>query len=227
MIREFSKLKIQEIWTLRFASCLRYNLPIMIQSIFHRGGHWDFKQELQRAFQVVKLQAQAMTAVSKDSNATRMAVLFIVLSSFLGGLGSMLFPSYAYRGLVVYRPTLFQVFEQTIAASLMLIFAIFLVHFFAVQLFKARGSFEEFFRVAGYAYVVGILNFCPPLTLVVGLWTLVVLWKALIVVKRMAREKAVLTLVAVLVVFCSLYFFLFTSILSTNLFGGLYFTPCH
>lgn len=225
MIEEFSKLKIQEIWTLRFASCLRYNLLIMFQSIFHRGGRWNFKQGFQSAFKVIKLDAQAMTGVSKDSRATRMAALFIVISSFLGGMGSMLFPSYVYRGLVVYRPTLFQVFEQTLAASLMLILAIFLVHFVAVQLFKARGSFEEFFRVAGYAYVVGILNIYPPLTLVVGLWTLVVLWKALTVVKRMAREKAVLTLVAVLFIFCAFYFFLFTSILSTNLFGGLYFTP--
>jgi hypothetical protein len=179
----------------------------MFQSIFHRGGRWDFKQAFWDAFKVIKLDAQAMTAVSKDSSATRMAALFIVVASFLGSLGSMLFPSYAYRGLVMYRPTFFQVFEQTFAASLMLIFAIFLVHFIAVRLFKARGSFEEFFRVAGYAYIVGILNIYPAFALVSGLWILVVLWKALTVVKRMAREKAVLTLVAVLFVFCFLYFF--------------------
>ena len=197
----------------------------MTLSLFHRKNRWNFKQELQRAFDVIRLQKQAMTAVSKDPNATRMALLFIVGGSFFGGVGLRLFPSYAYRGLVIYRPTLFQIFEQTFVASLLLIFAIFLVHFFAVKFFKARGSFEEFFRVAGYAYVAGVLNIYPLLTLGVGLWTLVVLWKALTVVKRMTREKAVLTLVAVLVVFSFLYFFLFMSVLSTNLLGGQYFTP--
>lgn len=189
-----------------YSSFFDYTLLIMFQSLLHRKSRWDFKQELQRAFKIITLDAQAMIAVSKDPFATRMAVFFIVVSSFFGAMGSRLFPSYAYHGLVVYRPTFFQIFEQTIAASFMLIFAIFLVHFFAVKFFKARGSFEEFFRVAGYAYVVGILNIYPLLVLLVGLWILVVLWKALTVVKRMAREKAVLILVAVLFVFVGLYF---------------------
>lgn len=182
----------------------------------------DLKTEFKRAIRVAQFDHEAMNAVSKDSQATRMALLFIFASTFAGGLGAWVFP--IHYGPVVYRATLLQTFGNILGACALILAGIYVLNHLANRWFKGVGSFETLFRVVGYGYVVGLLYFVPMLDLLVSLWILVLLVKTLIHVKRLTPEYAVISLVVMGLLF-AVFLSLFENLNPANLYGGLFVIP--
>lgn len=160
---------------------------------------YHFKTEFKRALDVAKLNPSRMTAVAQSPQLTQMAVLFVLMASFAGAFGPFFFP--IHQGPVSYSPTFFEALMNGVTASLMVFLSLYLVNLIADRVFHAKGSFEVFFRVVGYGYLVGLLNIFPALNFISSLWILVIVYKVLKMFKHLSARDAVLTLVILAVVY--------------------------
>jgi hypothetical protein len=182
----------------------------------------DINKEFKRAVQVLKLDASAMTALAKDKNATPVAIFLIVFSSFAGALGSIVFPM--TYGPVTYRPALFEAFSNMVVSVGLVFLMLVVLNFFADRLFKGKSDFESLIRVVGYGYLIGVLNFFPVLSALVGIWLLIVFVYAMKTVKGLSFEQAVLNIIMVIVLLVGL-FMLVQGLNPANIYGGLYLAP--
>lgn len=180
------------------------------------------KTEWARVIQLVKLDRGTMKALARDREATRWGAGFILLATFSGAVGSMLFPMH-YKG-VSYRPTLIDALLNGLQSFLLIVAILALIHFLAQRIFQGKGSFESFFRPAAYAYGMGVLNFFVFLTPVVLVWIFVMMGKVLVEVKGLTVQQAVFTLLLSVGVVGGLLF-LSMGVNPGNLYGGLYVAP--
>ncbi len=180
------------------------------------------QQAFRRALKVAQLDKDIIRSVASDRHATGAAILMIALGSVAGAIGSVAFP--VRYGLVIYRPTLWEAFQNSILAFVLVIAAIFLLHVAAEQIFKAKGSFHALLRVVGFGYVVGLLNVLPVLSFVVAIWMVVLIVKSLMEVKHLSMEQSIISVIGVAVVLF-VVFSLFSGLDAANLYGGLYVGP--
>lgn len=182
--------------------------------------HW--RVECARAWKVAQGDAPTLRQVARLSTATRMAVFWVALSTLAGALGSLLFPI-DYKG-VHYAPTFFEAMMHAVTSFFIILGLLYLVHVLSQRLFQGSASFECFFRSAGYAYAIGILNFFPFLVVFVLPWILLILGKTLMAVHQLTREQAVSVLLLTLAIAGSV-FFLALGLNPGNLYGGFYLAP--
>ena len=180
------------------------------------------KSEFERAFKIATFDPHMMAEVAKEKAALPLAILFIVLASFAGALGAYVFP--LEYGLVIYQPTAVEALWNGVSAMIWIFSALFILHLIANGIFKAKGSFHPFLRVVGYGYVIGLLHFFPILSVLVGLWGLVLVFVILKNVKKLSTKKAAFSLL-LLIIILGIFFTLHESINPANLYGGLYVVP--
>lgn len=178
--------------------------------------------ELRRAVRVALFNDASIRAVAQDPPITPLATILIIVSSFAGALGSYVFPISV--GIVQYRPTLLEALFSGVGAVFWVVIALFILNWISDRLFMGKGTFQSFLRVVGYGYVVGLLGFFPLLSVVVGLWMVAVVFKALMITKGLNWEKSALVLLFTVVIMMTL-FSLLGEVTPAHLYGGLYVAP--
>ena len=132
----------------------------------------DFQKTFSQAFEIVKLKEPAMHTVAKDPHALQPALIITVLGSAIGGLGTYLFPR--GMGFVTYRSDLPGVVIAIVLAALVAIAGLFLTGFLAERVFHSKLDMHGYVKVMGFANILALLTFYPPLAIVSGIWTFVV-----------------------------------------------------
>jgi hypothetical protein len=178
--------------------------------------------EIQRAIKVAMFNQRTIQSVAKDKAVTPLATILIVLGSFAGALGSYVFP--IEYGPVTYRTTVFEAIANGITAAFWIVVMLLTLNFVADRLFKGHGSFQSFLRVVGYGYIIGLFGLFPILSVLVGIWALIILFKALHYVKGLSVEQSALSLLLT-AGFLLLLFSLLGEVTAANLYGGLYVLP--
>ena len=135
----------------------------------------DFNKTFQSARDIAMLKVPGMKKVAEDKNAFKPALFIVALASFIVALGYFIFPV-SMSGFV-YRPDLVWVISQTLMVFVMNVVMLYVVGFLGEELFKAKLDMNGFVRVMGHAMVVNVLAIIPVLSLVSGLWMLVLLFK--------------------------------------------------
>lgn len=154
--------------------------------------------------------------------ATRRALVFIVCSSLAAAAGSYLFP--VRFGPVLYRPTFFEMAWHVVFAVFAVFFSLGLMSVFAHRFFKARVSFESFFRVVGHGYAVGLLYLFPFFSLLIFGWILLMVWRVLHTVFDLDLWEALWCVLATALVW-GLLIAGVQGLTPGHLFGGLYLLP--
>lgn len=140
-----------------------------------------------------------MNAVAKDPQALTPALIIIGLASVCTAVGTMLFPS--VMGVVVYRSGLG---DGLLQAALSIVFGIALLYimgYFAEQIFHSKLDMNGYVRVMGHATLVSVLGILPALSPLVGLWSLVVMCVVLSRLGKMQPGSIVLLILMEILVF--------------------------
>lgn len=170
-------------------------------------GKFDFKKEFMNAIEILKLNEKTMQEIATRKTTATAAFLFVLISIVAMSLGSyLMFPS-------AWRPSVGYLFINMLISLIAFFVVVFVIDYTASQFFKGKGNYGQLFRVMGYAYVVMIpyilLAIIPSLFsligLVTGIWMLIVVFKAISVVKKLNPTQTVFTLLITLVVMAIVY----------------------
>lgn len=156
-----------------------------------------WKKEVMKAVEIVKLKTGVMTEVAADEKGNVPAGAFIVLAALAMAFNQYLFP-YEFMG-IAYRPGLDTVVVQAILYVIFSVVGIFVLGFVAQKLFKGKAKPCEFFRVCGYASLLGVACLIPMVGILAVLWMLVVYFKLLKNVQKLDDGSAVGALVVAII----------------------------
>ena len=152
--------------------------------------------ELRTALDVALLKHNKMSAVASDKQKMLYAFGVLAVAAVASGLGTHFFgwftPSWGY--------TLGMMFYQVISA----VIGIYLMSIIAKAVFKGQAKHDGFFRVMAYGAVVTWVAIFPPLSIIGGIWGLVILFVSLKVIHKLTTGGAigtiVLTIIAMIIV---------------------------
>lgn len=167
----------------------------------------DFGNAFQKFIKIVKLDKKAIESVSKDNKGGTAAAVFLAVGAIAAPLGSLVF-GYRFFNTIV-RPDIGSSLIGALLAIVMAALTLFVTSVVAVKLFKGHGSFAEFFRVAGLAYGLNVLNFVgflvPALGMILGLvvsiWLLVISYVTIKMIYKLDDANTVLTMIVTVIVF--------------------------
>lgn len=164
-------------------------------------GKFDFKKEFMNAVEILKLNEKKMQDISTRKTTATAAFLFILIGTVSMSLGMyFMFPS-------VWRPSVGYLLINIVVSLASAFVTIFAIDFVASQFFKGKGNFGQLFRVIGYAYILMIpyilLAVAPGLmsiiSLVTGVWMIVVIYKIISVIKKLNPTHTIFTIIIVMV----------------------------
>ncbi len=178
-----------------------------------------WKKEIMKAVNIIKLDEKEMKAVASDEKSMGPAIAFIVLGALAAAVGTYIFPQEFFG--VVYRPSMASMVSATIGGTIGRVIGIVVISLIAQYVFKGKAKIVEFLRVAGYAAAIGVVSIVPVLSIVAGLWGLVVMFMMLKSVHKLDTGGAIGTLVLTVVLWLALIFGL--SFLAIGAFGGMYY----
>jgi len=156
-----------------------------------------WKKEITKAWDIIRLDEKQMQSVAADEKSMGPAIAFIVLGSLCVGLGNYIFPQEFFG--VMYRPGVATIISSTIFGAIFRVVGIAVVSLIAQHVFKGKAQVAEFLRVAGYAAILSVLSLVPMLTIVAGLWSLVVAFNMLKSVHKLDTGGAIGTMVLAMV----------------------------
>jgi hypothetical protein len=136
----------------------------------------DFAKIFGNAKDIVSLKVDIMKLIAGKKNLLQEVVLITFLSSFAAALGRYLFPV-SVGDLVLYRPEPLDVVWQTIGGVVLSLIILYVMGAISEHVFKTKVKMEAFVWVMGYASILGFFQIIPALGIIVGIWSLVVLWK--------------------------------------------------
>lgn len=170
-------------------------------------GKFDFKTEFMNAIEILKLNEKKITEISTRKTTATAAFLFVLMGVVAMGLGTyLMFPA-------AWRPSVGYLFISMLISLVAFFVAVFAIDFVGSQFFKGKGDFGQLFRVMGYSYILMVpyilLAVAPGLmsiiTLVTGVWLLVVGYKAISVVKKLNPTHTIFTILIVGVALAIIY----------------------
>jgi hypothetical protein len=151
-------------------------------------GKFDFKNEMGNAWEIIKLDSKKMHDVAARKTTATAALLFFIIASLATSLG-MFLPWLKFG---------FPIGSMLVAALVYFvsyIVMVFVYDFVASQFFQGKGKYGELFRVLGYGSLVMVAALIPVLGGLVGIWYLVINYKALTVVKKLNPTHTVFTII--------------------------------
>lgn len=165
-------------------------------------GKFCIKTEFMNAIEILKLNEKKMQEVATSKTAAIAALLFILAGIVAMSLGQYFMFSWL-------RPSVGYLLLSMAYNLVGVIVGIFAINFVANQFFKGKGNFGQLFKVMGYAYIAVIpfvLVAVSPvlmsiLSLVVGIWMIVVSFKTMAVIKKTNVLNTIFTFLIVGVAF--------------------------
>jgi hypothetical protein len=147
-----------------------------------------FKKELLSAWQIATFKKHVMHSVAQDKHKTAFGYYIIIAAAIIGAIGQQLFMSW-------FKPTLMQSLGMTIMQIIMTVIGIYVLSFIAKSIFKGHASHDQFFRVAAYAMIVMWISIIPALSIIGGIWGLILIFVILKVVHKLTTGGAIGTLI--------------------------------
>ncbi|MFC1655938.1 YIP1 family protein [Patescibacteria group bacterium] len=151
-------------------------------------GKFDLKKEVENAWAIIKLDTKKMHDVSMRKTTATAALLFFILAAIGSSLGM-------YLPWIRFGFPLGSVLISALVTFVGYVVMVFVYDFVASQFFKGKGKYGELFRVLGYGSLIIVASIIPVVGGLVGLWYLVISYKALATVKKMNPTHTVFTII--------------------------------
>lgn len=168
-----------------------------------KGGFAD-------VIEILKLNKSRISAVAnRESEGIGIALVYLIIGAIGAPLGTAII-GYSLLGTRITTPFMSALFAALVAAVVAAV-TLYITSLVAEKLFKGKGTFSQFFRVMGYAYilnVVGFLTIVPFLGSLASIYMLVVTFVALQEVHKLDTTNAVLTILVTIAVFMVLFYLL-------------------
>jgi hypothetical protein len=132
-------------------------------------------QILNDAKGVIMLDLPVMRKVASDKDTLKPAIALVFLSSLITSLWPFFIPQSV--GPVLYRPDIFSALQNGFFLFLFEMALIVALAYAAEHLFGSKLKAEGYIRVMGYASVISIAIFIPFISVLVGIWGLVIMVK--------------------------------------------------
>jgi hypothetical protein len=168
-----------------------------------KGGFSDF-------IEIMKLNKGRINAVAgRESEGIGVALVYLIVGAIGAPLGGAIL-GYSYFGIAV-RVSLLNALVGAVLAAVVAAVVLYVTNLLAIRVFKGKGTFPQYFRVMGYAYLlsfVGFLTLVPVLGSLASIYILVVNFIALQEIHKLDATNSVLTILLTVAVFVLLSFVL-------------------
>ena len=153
----------------------------------------DYKKELKEALDVALFKQPVMHTVAADKNKTKFAYIIIIIGAILGIIGQQLLSG-------IFRPGLLFSVVMGVLQVVMAVVGIYVISFIAKKLFKGQAEHDQFFRVSAYGMIIMWLSLIPQISIITGIWELILLYVILKAIHKLTTGNAVLTIVVAVIV---------------------------
>ena len=170
--------------------------------------------ELKTAVNVALLKHDAMHSVASDKKKTSYAFGILAVAALASGLGMKLFGNFI-------TPSWWMVLSMAIYQIISAILGIYVVSIVAKSIFKGTAKHDAFFRVMAFGMIVTWLSIFPLLSIIGGIWALVIVCVILKVVHKLTTGGIIGTLLVSIVVM-ALISLLLSPVLATLGLRGAY-----
>ena len=153
----------------------------------------NIKTELQNALNIALLKKNVMHQVADDKNKTVFGYYVIIAAAILGALGQQLFP-------IFFRPDLISSLVMAVVQVITTIIGIYILSIIAKVIFKGQARHDQFFRVMAYGMVVMWISVIPQLSIISGIWGLVLMFIILTTIHKLSAGGAIGTILVSIVV---------------------------
>jgi hypothetical protein len=168
------------------------------------------KGGLKDVIEILKLNKSRISAVAgRESEGITVALVYLIIGAIGAPLGTAVF-GVTFFGTRITTPIL-NALVNCVVAAVVGALVLYVTSFVAEKVFKGKGTFSQYFRVMGYAYllnVVGFLTMIPFLGALASLYLLVVSFVALKEVHKLDSTNVVLTILVTIGVFIVLCYLL-------------------
>ena len=155
----------------------------------------NIKTELQNALNIAILKKNVMHQVADDRSKTMFGYYVIIAAAILGAVGQQLFP-------IFFRPSLTSSLLMAVVQVITTVIGIYILSIIAKVIFKGQARHDQFFRVMAYGMVVMWIGVIPQLSIIGGIWGLVLMFVILTTIHKLSAGGAIGTiLVSILVGF--------------------------
>lgn len=148
--------------------------------------------EAKTALNVALLKHSVMHSVASDKKKTTYAFGILVVAALASALGIRFFGGFM---IISWGMVLSMAIYQIVSA----IIGIYVLSVIAKSIFKGQAKHDAFFRVMAFGMIVTWLSIFPPLSIIGGIWALVVVFVALKVVHKLTTGGAIGTLLVTIV----------------------------
>ncbi len=165
----------------------------------------DYKAGLNVTFDILQLKQPAIEVAAKSEKFNMLALLYLVFGVVASPLAYQIF-GMQFLNMRIW-PSIGGTITSMIVGVVVAAVALYITTLVATKVFNGKGTFSEFFRVMGLAYLVYVLSvvgvllppFAPLIGLIVGVWVLVVEYLTLKTVFGLDSTNAVLTIIVTIV----------------------------
>lgn len=170
--------------------------------------------ELKTALNVALLKHKDMNDVASDKGKTVMAFGILAVSALAAGLGMKFFGAFL-------SPSWGFVLSSALTQFISAIIGIYVLSIVARSVFKGHAHHDAFFRVLAFGMIVTWLSIFPPLSIVGGIWALVVLFVTLKVIHKLTTGGAI-GAILVTIIAMALVMWILTPVMGMLGLGGMY-----
>jgi len=153
----------------------------------------NFINEIKEAWQIALFKHPAMHKVAEDKSKTIFGYYIIIAGAILSFLGQQIFSAW-------FRPSLTYGILMAVMQVVMAVIGIYVISFIAKKLFKGQAMHDQFFRVTAYGMVIMWVSIVPQLSIVGGIWGLILLYMILVNVHKLTSGGAIGTILVAIVV---------------------------
>ncbi len=152
----------------------------------------NFLEYLKSALNIIKLDRKSISEISEDENATKWAVIIVLISAFISSLLSLLIYKNIYFGIAQFLPKISLWYNLIIVPifSLMMLFLWTGILHLASKIFRSSGRYIRLFRVFGFASALTIFTGIPLLGIIISLWSFVITVVSISEVEKLTTGKA-------------------------------------
>ncbi len=143
-----------------------------------------FMADVRTAIDVGFLKHKAMNDVAAHKNRTTSAFIILIIAALAAGLGLKFFGGF-------FTPSWGMLISMTLYQVISSIIGIYILSVIAKSIFKGKAKHDAFFRVMAFGMVVTWLAIIPTLSVIGGIWGLVVVFVALKVVHKLSTGGAI------------------------------------
>jgi len=156
----------------------------------------DIQKSLKDAVDIAMLKEPVMNKVALDKEALTPALMILGAAGLICAIGAYIFPTHGgFGGYILYRPSMAFVLEQAIITFALGVALLCLTGYLAERFFESKISMKSFVAVMGHANVVSVIGFISSLSIISGIWGLIILWNFLTKVAKMDPKNVIILIV--------------------------------